>query len=187
MRNAEHAEYTKNSAEHSMAQKACAAAIKVLRQYYEGKKSFMQTDSTGKMSPAAGIIGLLETAEADFSRMLAEASAEEEGAQAEYDQLLADSKVSRATKEQDLKGKHAAKQRVDNLLAETAIDSQDAQKELDAVKDYIDKLKGSCETKAPSFEERQARRKKELDGLQNALGILDGTDIAFVQNKGLRR
>merc|ERR1719428_1499288 len=94
--------------------------------------------------------------------------------------MINDNKVGRAEKLQDQKNKQAEKGRLDNLVSETKLDSKDAGDELSAVMEYFDKLKGSCETKAPSFEERQARRKSELEGLQNALAILDGKAIAFL-------
>merc|ERR1719152_633475 len=80
----------------------------------------------------------------------------------------------------DQKNKNAEMTRVDNLIAETKLDHKDASDELNAILEYLDKLKGSCETKAPSFEERQKRRKQEMDGLQNALAILEGKAIALL-------
>ena len=61
--------------------------------------------------------------------------------------------------------------------------------ELDAVNDYLAKLKPECECKAMSYEEKVARREAEIEGLKEALGILEGQDIpAFVQvNAHLRR
>merc|ERR1719236_441168 len=77
---------------------------------------------------------------------------------------------------------------VQGTIQETGQDHGDAKKELAAVKEYDEKLKESCEAKAPSFEERETRRKAEIEGLQTALAILDGRDIAMTQlNRGLRR
>merc|ERR1719267_237799 len=80
----------------------------------------------------------------------------------------------------DQKNKKGERQRLLNMVAETKLDHKDATDELNAILEYLDKLKGSCETKAPSFEERQKRRKQEMDGLQNALAILEGKAIALV-------
>merc|ERR1719473_2225446 len=135
----------------------------------------------GAPTAASGIIGLLEVAESDFSRMLAECQAAEDQAQSDFEKLAEDSKVARATKDQDLKNKRAEKQRLDGAIAEVSEDLEDAKKELAAVQEYSDKLKSSCETRAPSFEERAARRKDEIDGLKNALGILEGKDIALLE------
>ena len=61
--------------------------------------------------------------------------------------------------------------------------------ELDAVLAYLDKLKPECEVKVMSYEEKVARREAEIDGLKEALGILEGEDIpALIQVKAhLRR
>ena len=51
-------------------------------------------------------------------------------------------------------------------------------KELDAALAYFDKLKPSCVDSGVSFEDRVARRKEEIESLQEALKILNGEDIA---------
>jgi hypothetical protein len=197
MRQKEAADFTEKKKDYENGQTACAAAIKVLHEYYQGK-SFVQSSalvsdmSHGAASQpggsASGIIGLLEVAESDFSRMLAEATAAEDSAVSEYETFLQDSKVSRASKEAESKNKAAERQRVQGTIQETGQDHSDAKKELAAVKEYDEKLKESCEAKAPSFEEREQRRKAEIEGLQTALAILDGRDIAMTQlNRGLRR
>merc|ERR1719146_218276 len=136
-----------------------------------------------KGGAAASVIGLLEVGEADFGKALAQKQAAEDAAQQEYDEMIQDNRVSRAEKTADQKNKQAEKGRLDNLVSETKLDSKDAGDELSAVMEYFDKLKGSCETKAPSFEERQARRKQEMEGLQNALAILEGKAIAFLETE----
>jgi hypothetical protein len=194
MRQKEAADFSEKKKDYENGQTACAAAIKVLHEYYQGK-SFVQTSSlvsdmahSAGRGASSGIIGLLEVAESDFSRMLAEATAAEDSAVSEFDTFLQDSKVSRASKEAESKNKAAERQRVQGTIQETGQDHGDAKKELAAVKEYDEKLKESCDAKAPSFEEREQRRKAEIEGLQTALAILDGRDIAMTQlSRGLRR
>merc|ERR1719158_2431866 len=206
MRQAENTEFLKKKEELDGALKAVTSAIKVLRDYYSGK-SLVQTSNTASNtdsqdmsalmqereqsheaqpagSAAASVIGLLEVAESDFTKCLEEAQSAEDAAQAEYDAMVQDNKVSRAEKMTDQKNKKAEVQRLQNMIAETKLDHKDASDELNAILEYMDKLKGSCETKAPSFEERQKRRKQEMDGLQNALAILEGKAIAMLQDGG---
>jgi hypothetical protein len=59
-------------------------------------------------------------------------------------------------------------------------------KELDAVLAYIDKLKPQCEEKAMSYEEKKAKREAEIEGLKEALSILEG-GLALVQKTHLRQ
>jgi predicted nucleic acid-binding Zn-ribbon protein len=173
-------EWAEESAEYKAGQEACAAAIKVLNNYYGSKKdAFLQ--SRDQLKGPSGIVGLLEVAESDFAKSLAEGQAAEDAIVAEYEKYLEDSKVSRATMLQDQKNKNAEKSRLDALIAELSEDVEDSQKDLDAVLEYLDKIKTSCETKTPTHEERQARRAKEIEGLQNALGILAGEDLGFLQ------
>jgi len=193
MRQAENTEFVAAKKELEKALEATTTAVKVLKNYYSGK-SFLQSEDSSSMSSliqehleqpkggaAASVIGLLEVAEADFGKALAQKTSTEDAAQQDYDELIQDSRVSRAEKIADQKNKQAEKGRLENLVSETKLDAKDASDELDAVLEYFDKLKGSCETKAPSFEVRQARRKAEMEGLQNALAILDGKAIAFME------
>lgn len=46
--------------------------------------------------------------------------------------------------------------------------------ELNAVKEYHGKVQKQCERKAPTFEERAAKREQEIQGLRNALTALEG-------------
>merc|ERR1719316_1947768 len=165
LRNKGAEEWAEESAEYKAGQEACAAAIKVLNNYYGSKKdAFVQSEMKGP----SGIVGLLEVAESDFAKSLAEGQAAEDAMIAEFEKYMEDSKVSRATMEQDQKNKEAEKARLEALLAELGEDVADSQKDLDAVLEYLDKIKSSCETKTPSHEERQARRAKEMEGLQQA-------------------
>merc|ERR1719353_972835 len=129
-------------------------ALQVLRDYYAEKDgaSLLQggSDDIGaamslaqKSSGAAsGIIGMLEVAESDFSKMLAEGNAAEDQAQKEYETVFNDNKVTAAAKETEVKYKKKDKKET----------------ELSAVLEYWEKLKPQCIAKPEPYEERKKRR-----------------------------
>merc|ERR1719473_890812 len=97
IRQEEHAEFEKSSSDFKASAEAVAKAIQVLEQYYS-KGSFIQmsmhTRRLGQPSfgganadASTGIVGLLEVAESDFTRLLAEAQADEDNAKSTYDTL----------------------------------------------------------------------------------------------------
>lgn len=187
LRQEEHAQFEKETKDYADGQEATASAISVLRKYYEGG-SFLQGGGSGpgvaeNGGTASAIIGMLEVAEADFSRMEADARAAESAAQKTFDDLEREHQVTRAAKTAEMKAKSGEQKRLDNEAGDYKMDRQGVQKELDAVLTYNEKLKPECEVKAPTYEARAQRRKQELEGLQNALEILEGKALAFVQTQ----
>ena len=187
IRNEEYEDYVKASKDFGDSAKAVAAAIQVLKSYYEG--AFIQLaskttlKSKAKKSDIGGtIISILENAEGEFTKMLAEADTDEEAAASGFTKLMNENKVTRASKEAEIKGKQSESRSLSTNLQNYNEDKAAVGEELDAVLTYLDKLKPECETKVMSYEEKVARREAEIDGLKEALGILEGTDIpAFVQ------
>jgi len=166
----------------SESQEACAAAMEVLREYYEGAslvqlgtkahakaRSSEEVDAQGDGS---GILGVLEVAESDFAKGLAEARTIEQQAQSEYDKLMQDGKMLKMTKEMEIKGKQSELKSLKVTMTDLSEDKTGLTGELDAVLAYLDKLKPQCEVKVPSYEERKAKREQEIEGLKNALDIL---------------
>jgi len=153
-------------------------ALGVLRDYYgQGEAaSFVQTKD------ASGIIGMLEVAEADFSKGLADRRAEEDEAVAEFEEFTGDAKVTRASKGAEIKGKTHEAAQLEKAVGDSTSDRASTQEELDSVMKYLESLRKRCEVKAPTFEERQAKRNQEIEGLKNALEILEGeTASGFLQ------
>jgi len=160
-------------------------ALEVLRDYYAEKDDagFMQGASSDlgdamslaqKSSGAAsGIIGMLEVAESDFSKMLAEGQAAEDMAQKEYEDLTEDNKVLTATKSTAVTYKKKDLKETGAFLEETKGDLGTTQEELDAVLEYYDKLKPQCIAKPMPYDERKKRREKEIAGLKEAMDILE--------------
>ena len=154
-------------AEYGDAVKIIESAMNVLKEVFAEKATAGNT-----------IVGILEVAQSDFSKLLTEATAQEAAAAADYKKMSSEAKVREAALSTELKG-------VTRMTLETQSDEQhltreldSVQKEVEAVEAYWEQLKPQCEVKTPSHEERATRRKNEIDGLQNALGALSGEAIA---------
>merc|ERR1719191_2404732 len=80
VREEEHDEFVANKAEMEQGLEGIKLALKVLREYY-GKADKGHDAASGS---ASGIIGLLEVAESDFEKGLADMISEEETAAEEY-------------------------------------------------------------------------------------------------------
>jgi uncharacterized phage infection (PIP) family protein YhgE len=169
-------------------------ALQILRDYYADKEeSLMQADQPAtsvhsKASGAAtGIIGMLEVAQSDFSKMLADATVEEESAIKEYEKITQENQVSKAIKEADTKYKISEKASLAKQVSELTSDIEGEQTELDAVLDYYEKLKPGCIAKPMTYAERKARREAEIAGLKEALGILEGESATSFLAVRIRR
>merc|ERR1712186_181622 len=172
------------------AQTAVAQAITVLKEFYEKAgeaTAFLQQqpespeifDSPykGMHSENGGVVGMLEVIESDFARLESETKAAEASAQKEYDTFMTDSKVDKESKTKDIGHKTAKKQDESQALTAKNQDLEGTQKELDAALAYFDKLKPSCVDAGVSYEDRVARRKEEIESLQEALRILNGRTL----------
>jgi len=184
-RTAENTDYVKASTDFKESAEAVAKAIEVLKTYYEGaliQLSAKQPEfGAAKSDTAHTIISVLEMSEEDFTKLLAEAEAAEDEAASAYTKLTDENKVSKAAKLADAKGKESEIKSLSVALEHSKEDHSSVSKELDAVLAYLDKLKPQCEEKAMSYAEKKAKREAEIEGLKEALGILEG-GLALVQS-----
>jgi hypothetical protein len=195
IRTTENTDYLKASKDFKDSAEAVAKAIEVLKNFYEG--SFMQVSSkttqkskqpafgSAKSDTASTIISVLEMSEEDFTTLLAETEATETEAASTYEKLTDENKVSKATKQADAKGKASEIKSLTVQLSHSKEDHASVSAELDAVNAYVDKLRPQCEEKAMSYAEKKAKREAEIDGLKEALSILEG-GLALVQKTNLR-
>jgi cell division septum initiation protein DivIVA len=192
IREEEKAKNTETVADSQEAQTAVAQALTVLKEFYakaaESTALLQQQPESpeifdkpykGMGGESGGVIGMLEVIQSDFARLEAETKAAEEQAQKEYDEFMTDSEVDKAQKTKDIEHKTKKKQDQSQTLEEKQGDLEGTQKELDAALAYYEKLKPSCVDSGVSYEDRVARRKEEIQSLQEALKILNGEDIAF--------
>jgi len=186
LREEENTEYVANKAEMEKGLEGIKLALKVLREYYAAAGAFVQTSAHKAEGAAAGIIGMLEVVESDFSKGLAEMISIEETAQAEYDAQTKENEIAKVTKTQDVKYKGKEAKGLDKAAVEHTSDREGLQTELDAVNDYWTKIQEQCVAKAEPYEERKKRREAEIAGLKDALAILEG-EAALIQKGAVHR
>merc|ERR1719421_618637 len=168
------------------AQTAVAQALTVLKEFYEKaaeatallqgkqKPEIFDEPYTGMQSENGGVVGMLEVIQTDTKAAEAEA-------QKAFDEFTSESAVNRAANAKDVEHKTTKKTNQEAALTAKKADLEGTQKELDAALAYYDKLKPSCVDAGVSYEDRVARRKEEIESLQEALRILNGEDIALLE------
>lgn len=181
-RHEEKVAFEANKAELEKGLTGVKGALKVLSEYYasEGK------EHDASEGAASGIIGLLETVEADFSKNLALITADEDTAIAEYEEVSKENEIEKTSKTQDVKYKTKTSKQLDKTSAELNSDRSGVKAELDAVLEYLSKIEQECIAKAESYEVRKERREAEIAGMKEALQIL-GSETALVQRRAVRR
>jgi chromosome segregation ATPase len=200
VRKEEKENYLEASSNFKASAEAVAQAIEVLKNYYEGA-SLVQVKAnkatvTAAKQPSFGaaqsdsggsIISVLEVSEADFTKMLAEAETAENQAVGAFRKLAEEDELAKVAKLSAVKGRQSEVKSLEVSLGHYKDDHAGASKELDAVMDYLDKLKPECETTVMSYEERKARREAEIEGLKEAMSIIDGESVALVQEAAFLR
>merc|ERR1719316_1592859 len=181
LRTKQHDDYVKTSTEYKQSADAVANAIQVLQDYY-AQGAFAQVKNRQIPGPGFGsaktdigttIISMLEVAEADFTRLLAESETAEKAAAAAFEKLSEENALAKTAKTTESKAKTSEAKSLELSLLNYKEDHAASSKELDAVHAYFEKLKPQCETKVMSYGERKARREQEIEGLKEALSILE--------------
>jgi len=185
IREEEKAKNTQTIKDAQAAQEAVAKALGVLKDFYEkagDATAFVQRQPEvfsdepykGMGGAKGGVIGMIEVIQSDFARLESETSSGEAEAQTQYDEFMTDSSMDKGAKSTAIEHKTGKKQNHEQSLQEAKTDLDGTQKELDAALAYYEKLKPSCVDVGESFEDRVARRKEEIESLQEALRILSG-------------
>jgi len=176
------------------AQAAVLQAIKILHSFYSqasAEEALLQRQSPSEDLPVSwsqpyrgmqgertGVVGILEVVRADFARLEAETSSAEDEAERVYDGFMSDSEVDKAVKDKEMRHKGYKRDRTQRALANAKEELDGTQEELTAALEYHDKLKPSCVDSGMTYGERAARRKEEIESLQQALRVLEGEDLS---------
>jgi len=189
IRSDEHADYTTAKADLEQGLTGVRKALAALQEYYGASASMLQEEQPAKpehFSQASGaggsIIDILQTVESDFATNLAKAEAEEDDAQASYEKVTQENKVTKTSKEGDEKYKTQSVKALAKTAAEYKGDRDTAATELAAVNEYYGKVKDRCIAKPETYEDRTARRAAEIQGLKQALSILEN-EAALLQRR----
>jgi len=188
-----HQAYVEAKAELEQGLEGVRKALSVLRDYYGSagaasavmlQSSEAQPAQPEKHAKAGGagssIIGMLELVESDFAKSLAKEETAEADAESEYQKTTQENKISKTMKEQDVKYSTQEYKALDKSISELSSDRETTSTELTAVLDYFAKIKERCIAKPETYIERAERRKAEIEGLKEALRILED-EVAFTQ------
>jgi len=183
-RASENALYKTTKADLKDAAAGVKAALKVLRAYYDSKAAeFFQKPSFGhkKESGAGGsVISILEMVESDTEKQLSNTEMVESEAITAYTKLTNDNKFTKAVKSETLKHKKVASITLAKVMSEYNEDLEGQQTEMDAILAAAKGIKGQCDAPEPeSYEEKVRRRTSEIEGLKEALKVIEGR--AFLQ------
>jgi len=197
IRQEEHADFETAKTDLELGLSGVRQALRTLRDYYGAGAAMLQDDAkfgAFMQQPAApeafsnsqgaggSIIDILQVCESDFATNLAKEETEEADGQAEYEKVTQDNAVTKTSKDQAVKYKTQEAKSQDKTSAEYSADRETASAELSAVLEYYGKIKDRCIAKPETYAARKARREAEIQGLKEALSILED-ETALVQRK----
>jgi len=190
IRQEEHAAFLQAKDDLTVGLSGVRQALSVLRDYYASDAALVQQPAmpalhTKASGAGTSIIGILEVVESDFATGLAKEETQEDDAKALYDDITQENKVTKTMKDQDVKYKTAEVKSLAKAIADLSSDKETLSSELAAVNEYYAKLKDRCIAKPETYEERKARREAEINGLKEALRVLEN-ETAFVQRSNRR-
>eukprot|EP00429_Kryptoperidinium_foliaceum_P011602 CAMPEP_0176037364 /NCGR_PEP_ID=MMETSP0120_2-20121206/18510_1 /TAXON_ID=160619 /ORGANISM="Kryptoperidinium foliaceum, Strain CCMP 1326" /LENGTH=680 /DNA_ID=CAMNT_0017370753 /DNA_START=18 /DNA_END=2060 /DNA_ORIENTATION=+ len=133
---------------------------------------------TGLLPEGGSVVDFMEVILTDFSRLESETATAEATEQDEYEKFMFESKKDKALKENEKGHKEANKKDTESALVATEEELRLTQEQLDKAVAYYEKLKPTCVDSGISYEERVKRREEEIQSLQEALKILQGTDLS---------
>jgi len=193
IRNEQSASNTKAIADFKGAADAVSDAIDALKDYYG---SFLQTGDVtvktvntkappklggAKSDAAGGILSILDTMQGEFEKTASEISSDEREAAKAYATLMQENKVAKAAKAAEIKGDESEIKSLSVAIHNFQEDHKMASNELASIMEYVEKLKPQCEGRTVPYAERKARRESEIQGLKDALAILQSDAPTFLQ------
>jgi hypothetical protein len=127
----------------------------------------------GRQQESKGIIGLLQVIMADFERTETTTTDQEKASLEEFEKFSEDNKEDTEKKNEDKEAKEGQITELEDKLVTLEDEKKDAAKALELAEEELKKLHNMCIAGEESYEERVAKRQKEIESLKQAMRILD--------------
>merc|ERR1719482_2033089 len=170
-------------------QKLLAAALGVLKGFYDEaalvqkKPSQSPLDGAPKFKPmeknaaGGGVMGMIQNVINDSKALEAEAIRGEESAQKAYETFVMDTNNSVEQKSKDIVSKAADKGKTEQALVETKQEMDSTMGELEALYNENADLHKSCDFILKNFDIRQTARDEEIEALKQSIAMFSGASF----------
>jgi len=150
------------------------------------------TEVANPKSQPGGIIAVLQTINAQFSKMEAETKSQEQVDQKEYEASMKDNKIEKARRTKETQMKTAEKARRVDKISSLTSSKKDTSAELEKTNQYSTDLKPACVDGDSSYADRKTARDKEIEALKKSQVILldafkEPSKAKFLQAKPVSR
>jgi len=130
------------------------------------------TEVANPKNQPGGIISVLQTINAQFSKMEAETKSQEQVDSKEYEASMKDNKIEKARRTKETQMKTAEKARRVDRISSLTSSKKDTSAELEKTNQYRTDLKPACNDGDSSYTDRKAARDKEIEALKKSQVIL---------------
>jgi chromosome segregation ATPase len=131
-------------------------------------------DYGGKTGESQGIIAIMEMVHEDIKKDRADAKADEDASQSEYDDFKKDSEDKMKSLKADEEATEKRKGKAETDKTNTEKERATKKGELDNLLDKIKEINPNCEYFEVNYPMRTKNRQIEIDGLNKAKAILEG-------------
>jgi len=136
-----------------------------------------------KSGENSGVMAMIDLLVQDLDKEMTESATSEKDAQADYEELMADSAAKRTADSDLLAEKTATKAALEGDLSTQKESKASLSKELGATLKYISSMHAECDWLLQYFPVRKEARASEIDALGNAKAVLSGADYSLLQTK----
>lgn len=127
----------------------------------------------GKTEQSGGIIGLLQVIQADFQRTIDTTADAEKDAASKFTEFKTQTETDISAKEGEKETKEGEVTTAEEAVLTAKDDKNTAEKLHESSLEELEKLHAMCVAGAESYEERAAKREKEIEALKEAMDILE--------------